>query len=304
MQQSLSGEVIAVTGAGGLVGNALTAELEARGARVISLVRRPARGPAEAQWDPGSGLIDPGQLEGVTAVVHLAGENIAGGRWNEARKRRIRDSRVTGTHNLCRSLAQLPTPPRTFVCASAIGYYGDRGREQLDEASPPGQGFLPEVCVAWEGACQPARDAGMRVVNVRIGVILSKEGGALAQMLLPFKLGVGGKVGSGEQFWSWVSLDDVVGTIVHALLRPELQGPVNAVSPHPVTNAEFTRTLGSVLHRPTILPLPAFAAKLALGQMANDLLLASAQVLPTRLRETEYSFRHPDLRGCLEAELR
>jgi hypothetical protein len=255
------------------------------------------------QWAPERGLTNPQSLEGVTAVVHLAGESIADGRWTEAKKQRIRDSRVVGTRTLCESLGKLPQPPRTLICASAIGFYGDRGDKPLDEDSPPGQGFLPDVCLGWEQACDPARRAGIRVVNVRIGVILSRHGGALAKMLLPFKLCVGGKIGSGSQYMSWVSLDDVVGTVVHGLTHPELSGPVNAVSPQPVTNAEFTRALGAALNRPTIFPMPAFAARLALGQMADDLLLASTRVLPRRLQATGYDFRHADLAACLAGEV-
>jgi len=301
---SLQDAVIAVSGATGLVGAALTQRLQQFGARVIRLTRSPTQDPeSEAQWLPDQGLVEPERLAGCDAVIHLAGESIADGRWTEAKKQRIRDSRVIGTESLCRSLATMERKPATFVCASAIGYYGDRGDELLDETSPPGDGFLPDVCLGWEQACQPAHDAGIRVVNVRIGVILSRDGGALDKMLLPFKLGVGGKIGSGRQFMSWVSLDDVVGTFVHALTQRELEGPVNAVSPQPVTNGEFTKTLGAVLHRPTVFPLPAFAAKLALGQMADDLLLASAKVLPSRLEQTGYRFRHSELKSCLEAEL-
>ncbi len=186
-----------------------------------------------------------------------------------------------------------------MVSASAIGYYGDRGDEELTEASPPGQGFLPEVCQEWEAACRPAEEAGVRVAHLRTGVVLSAEGGALAKMLLPFKLGAGGRIGDGRQWWSWIALDDLVGAIRHALQTPAVAGPVNGVAPHPVTNQEFTKTLGRVLGRPTIFPMPAFAARLALGEMANDLLLASARVLPRRLQETGYQFRYPDLEPAL-----
>lgn len=299
----LAGQLFAVSGAGGLVGSALCQRLAAAGAGVERLVRgTPRDAAAEVQWSPEQGVLQPARLDGVDAVVHLAGESIADGRWTAAKKQRIRDSRVAGTEALCRSLAAMPQRPRTLVCASAIGYYGDRGSEELTEQSAAGTGFLPEVCVAWERACDPARAAGMRVVNLRIGVILSRHGGALTKMLLPFKLGVGGKIGSGDQFMSWVSLDDVVGAILHACTRTELTGPVNAVSPHPVTNAEFTRTLGSVLHRPTIFPMPAFAARLALGQMADDLLLASTCVQPQRLIESGYTFHAADLKACLAQE--
>lgn len=193
----------------------------------------------------------------------------------------------------------MENPPKALICASAIGYYGRRGDEILDEQSAPGTGFLPEVCVEWEAACQPARDAGIRVANLRFGVILSPKGGALEKMLTPFKMCMGGKVGSGDQYWSWVSIDDAAGAIYHALMTPTLTGPVNAVAPNPVTNAEFTKTLGKVLSRPTIVPMPAFAARLALGEMADDLLIGSTRVIPKRLLETDYDFRQPELEGAL-----
>lgn len=301
--QSHTGEV-AVSGASGMIGSEVIRRLTEQDRAVIKLVRgTPKSTVTEAQWSVEEGLVNPKRLEGVSAVIHLAGENIAGGRWTEDRKRRIRNSRVQGTEQLCRDLAGLEHKPDVLVCASAIGYYGDRGTTVLDETSPAGKGFLPEVCVDWEAATKPAADAGIRVVNVRIGVVISKQGGALEKMLTPFKLGAGGKVGSGEQYWSWVSLDDVVGVMLHALNCAELSGPVNAVSPHAVTNAEFTEALGSVLHRPTLLPMPAFAAKLALGQMADDLLLASTHVVPKKLEETDYQFQYPQLRECLEHEL-
>jgi hypothetical protein len=298
-------QTIAISGASGLVGTQLIRDLQHEGYPTIRLVRRqPQSSVHEAQWDPETGLINPSRLERVWGVVHLAGENIAAGRWTELQKRRIRDSRVLGTQVLCHQLAQLEHKPRVLVCASATGFYGDRGDELVDESSPPGTGFLPEVCQAWEAATAPAVAAGIRVVNLRIGVILSKDGGALAKMLPPFVLGVGGKVGRGNQYWSWVSLPDVAGAIVHALQTDQLTGPVNAVSPQPVTNAEFTRVLGEVLHRPTVLPLPAFAARLALGQMADDLLLASVRVMPRRLLESGYRFQYGDLLTCLTHELR
>ncbi len=295
---------VAVTGASGMIGAEVVKRLTAKGRAVVKLVRgTPKSTVNEAQWSVEEGLVNPARLEGLFGVIHLAGENIAGGRWTEDRKRRIRNSRVQGTERLCRDLAALHRKPEVLVCASAIGYYGDRGTTVLDERSPPGQGFLPDVCLEWEAATKAAADAGIRVVNVRIGVVLSKQGGALEKMLLPFKMGVGGKVGSGKQYWSWVALDDVVGALLHALDCQKLSGPVNAVSPNAVTNAEFTSVLGSVLHRPTILPMPAFAAKLALGQMADDLLLASAHVVPKKLEETGYQFQHPQLRECLQQEL-
>ncbi|MBI3797567.1 MAG: TIGR01777 family protein [Deltaproteobacteria bacterium] len=289
-----------VTGASGLVGSALVPYLTTGGHRVTRLVRSPPRpGAAEIYWDPAAGVQDLGSLEGMDAVVHLAGENIAGGRWTAARKAKIRDSRVIGTRTLCETLARLPQPPTVLVSASAIGYYGDRGAEPLWENSAFGSGFLPEVCRAWEEATQPAVQKGIRVVLLRIGIVLSPAGGALAKMLLPFKLGLGGVVGSGNQYMSWIALDDVAGAIAHSLETDTLQGPVNAVAPFPVTNREFTRTLGRVLGRPTVFPLPAFGARLVFGEMADALLLASTRVEPKRLLATQYGFRYPELDGAL-----
>ncbi|MCA9075242.1 MAG: TIGR01777 family oxidoreductase [Planctomycetaceae bacterium] len=295
---------VAVTGASGMIGAEVVKRLTAQGRPVIKLVRgTPKSTVNEAQWNVDEGLVNPTRLEGVSGVIHLAGENIAGGRWTEERKRRIRNSRVQGTERLSRDLAALHRKPDVLVCASAIGYYGDRGDTILDETSPPGHGFLPDVCLEWEAATKPAADAGIRVVNLRIGVVISTQGGALGKMLMPFKMGVGGKVGSGKQYWSWISLDDVVGALLHALNCEELSGPVNAVSPHAMTNAEFTKVLGGVLHRPAVIPMPSFLAKAALGQMADDLLLASAHVVPKKLVETGYQFQYPQLRECLEHEL-
>ena len=220
-------------------------------------------------------------------------------RWNAAQKTRIRDSRTQGTRLLCEALAGLENPPAVFVCASAIGYYGDRGDETLDESSNAGDGFLADVCREWEAACEPARAKGIRVVNLRTGVVLSPCGGALQKMLLPFKLGVGGVVGDGKQHWSWIAIDDLIGAIHHALTHEELSGPVNVVAPHPATNRQFTKVLGKVLRRPTIFPLPAFAARLVLGEMADSLLLASARVLPKQLQETGFDFRFADLEDAL-----
>ncbi len=291
---------VLVSGASGLVGSALVPFLTAGGHRVTRLVRsQPRPGVAEIHWDPAAGVQDLRSLEGMDAVVHLAGENIASGRWTAARKARIRDSRVTGTSTLCETLTRLAQPPKVLVSASAIGYYGDRGAEPLWENSAFGTGFLPEVCRVWEEATQPAVHKGIRVVLLRIGIVLSPAGGALAKLLFPFKLGLGGIIGSGKQYMSWIALDDVAGAIHHALVTDTLQGPVNAVAPFPVTNREFTKTLGWVLGRPTVLPLPAFAAHLALGEMADALLLASTRVEPKRLLATQYAFRCPELDGAL-----
>jgi uncharacterized protein (TIGR01777 family) len=257
----------------------------------------------EVEWHPERGEIDAAALEGHDAAVHLAGESIAGGRWTDERKRRIRDSRVRGTKLLAETLARLSRPPRVFVSASAIGYYGDRGDEVLTEESAAGVGFLPEVCREWEEAAEAARAAGIRTVFLRFGLILSAEGGALAKMLPPFRLGVGGNVGGGRQFYSWVSLADVIDVIHFALADERLGGAVNVVAPQPVTNAEFTKTLGRVLSRPTFFPAPAFGLRLAFGEMADALLLASARVEPARLRAAGYAFKHPQLEGALRSVL-
>ena len=294
---------ILVTGSTGLVGSALLPFLTAGGNRVARLVRsrtRPAKSDIpEIQWDPAVGSMDLSGLDEFDAVVHLAGESIAEGKWTPAKKASIRDSRVKGTTLLCQSLAQLQQPPKVLVCASAIGYYGDRGDEILDEGSSPGKGFLSEVCKDWEAAAQPAVKKGIRVVQHRLGMILSPSGGALAKMLPPFRMGVGGIIGSGKQYMSWIALDDVLGTIHHALLSDGLAGPVNTTSPHPVTNREFTKTLGRVLGRPTVFPMPEFAARLAFGEMADELLLASTRVEPARLLGSRYSFRFPQLEEAL-----
>jgi uncharacterized protein (TIGR01777 family) len=246
--------------------------------------------------------VDPSSLNGIDAMVHLAGENIAGSRWTQRVKQQIRDSRVKGTRVVSEALGtSFPSgsSPSVLVAASAIGFYGDRGDELLDERSAAGTGFLAEVVKQWEGATQPAIDAGVRVVVLRLGVVLSPRGGALSKMLTPFKMGVGGRVGSGQQWCSWITVDDAARAIRHALLTDSLQGPVNAVAPHPVTNAELTKTLGRVLGRPTILPMPAFAARLALGEMADELLLSSTRVESKRLLESGFEFQQPQLEGAL-----
>jgi len=278
---------VAVTGSTGLVGSALIPLLESAGHEVVRL-RRPA------QWDPETGAADPSAFGGVDAVVHLAGENIAGGRWTAARKERILNSRVKGTKLIAETLGNLPQPPQVLVSASAIGYYGDRGSELLREQSPPGTGFLPDVCRQWEAATDAATRKGIRVVHLRTGIVLSGKGGALRKMLLPFKLGVGGKIGSGEQYWSWISIDDHCAAILHCIQASSLHGPVNSVSPSPVTNLEFTKALGRVLGRPVIFPLPAFAARLVLGEMSDPLLLASARIEPSKLMASRFIFRHKD----------
>ena len=298
---------VAITGSTGLVGSGAVTVLSAAGHEVVRLVRRaPAPGEkAVLRWDPVTREVDAAGLEGLDAVVHLAGENIASGRWNAARKAAIRDSRVNGTRLLCEALAGLARPPKTLVCASAIGIYGDRGEDALTEESPAATGFLPEVCREWEAASGPAARKGIRVVVLRIGVVLSPNGGALSRMLPLFRIGLGGVIGSGRQYVSWVALDDLPLIILHALQCGDLSGPVNAVAPRPVTNREFTEALGKALSRPTPLPVPAFAPRLAVGgEMADALLLASARGIPRRLEETGYRFRFPELGGALRHLLR
>ena len=289
---------VLVSGSRGLVGSALIPALREEGHRVVRLVRSEDAGDDAVRWDPSSGTIDAAGLEGIDAVVHLAGENIVG-RWTPAKKVRIRESRVRGTRLLAETLAGLTAPPRIMVSASASGYYGDRGNELLREESAPGTNFLAGVCQEWEAAADPAREAGVRVVHPRFGIVLSAEGGALGTTLPIFKLGGGGRIGSGRQYWSWVAMDDVVGVILHALTTASLEGPVNVVVSDPPTNAEYTRTLGHVLNRPTVFPLPAWAARIALGQVADELLLASQRIEPAKLKEIGYAFRYPELEVAL-----
>jgi uncharacterized protein len=296
---------ILVTGSTGLVGSALLPFLKSQGHEVFRLVRSQAKtGPAAIYWNPEKGIDDAERLEGLDAVVHLAGENIAEGRWTQEKKKRIRDSRVNSTRVLSLALAQFTQPPRALLSASAIGYYGDRGDEIMREESAPGSDFLANVCREWEAATEPAAQKGIRVVRLRFGAILTPEGGALSKMIVPFQFGVGGKIGSGNQYMSWVALDDVVGAINHALVNETLRGPVNVVAPNTVTNYEFTKTLGRVLSRPTIFSVPAFAARLAFGEMADAALLASTRVEPARLKESGYVFQHPELESALRQMLK
>ncbi len=291
---------ILVSGSTGLVGSALVPSLATAGHEVARLVRAPgAAAGTSISWDPARGILDPAALEGFDAIVHLAGESIAAGRWSAAKKARIHDSRVASTGLLAGTIARLSRLPKVFLCASAIGYYGDRGDAVLAEDSPSGQDFLSRVCRAWEAASEPAAQKGVRVVRHRFGMILSPAGGGLAKMLPPFKLGAGGRLGSGRQFISWIAIDDVLGALEHALTAGALAGPVNTVSPRPVTNDEFTKTLGRVLRRPTIAAMPAFAARLVFGEMADALLLSSQRVEPKRLLASGYRFRHPDLEPAL-----
>ncbi len=293
---------VLIAGASGLVGSALIPALEAEGAEVTRLVRSSARA-GQIEWHPDCDQVDAAQLEGFDAVINFAGENIAGGRWTDEQKRKIHDSRVNGTHLLSTAIAGLKQLPGVFLCASATGFYGDRGDEKLDEQSESGDGFLAGVCREWEQATEPAVQAGVRTVKLRFGPILAREGGMLAKLLTPFKMGMGGKVGSGKQYISWVAIDDAVDAIKLALHDESLSGPLNIVSPNPVTNEAFTKTLGHVLARPTALAMPAFAVRLAFGEMADEMLLASQRVVPKKLNDSGYEFQQPQLEGALRKHL-
>lgn len=291
---------VAVSGASGLVGSSLVPFLTAGGHGVLRMVRREPRAADEVRWSAeGSGMVDTKRLEGLDAFVHLAGEGIADGRWSAARKARIESSRVAGTRAIAEGLARLEHKPSVLVCASGSGFYGDRGEEELDEDSARGTGFLPDVCERWEAAAAPARDAGIRVVHARIGIVLTPCGGALPRMLTPFRAGLGGPIGDGRQWWRWIAIDDLVAVLHRAILDESLSGAVNAVAPTPVRCGDFGRALGRALSRPAILPLPAFAARAMLGEMADPLLLASARVVPRRLQEAGFRFAWPELDGAL-----
>ena len=290
---------VAVTGSSGLIGSSLVSFLSEKSVTVSKILRENTKDD-DISWKPEDGDWDSAFTGGVDGIVHLAGENIASGKWTRKKKEKIRNSRIEGTTRLCEHILKLPTPPSVLVCASAIGYYGNRGVEFLNEGSSRGSGFLPDVCLGWEEAAESVSKAGIRVVNVRFGIVLSKDGGALAKMMTPFKIGMGGKIGSGTQYMSWVAMDDVTGAIYHTLTTDSLKGPVNVTAPNPVTNKEFTNTLGEVLKRPAVVPIPAFAAKLAFGEMANDLLLASTKVAPKRLSDSGYKFQYPELENALK----
>jgi len=291
---------IAITGSTGLIGSAVVAELE-RGGASITRVVRPGSRARGVTWNPEQGTIDAAGVEGHDAFIHLAGENIGGGLWTKARRRRIRDSREGGTQLLASTIAKLQRPPGVLVCASAIGFYGDHpGSDQVDESWPKGRGFLADVVEAWERACDPARAAGIRVVNTRFGLVLSRNGGALAPLLRVVRLGLGGKIGSGKQVWSWVAIDDVVGAIKLALANTEFAGPINVVSPFPVTNVAFTRALGRVLRRPTVFGVPEFVLKGLAGDMAEELLLFGVRVVPRKLLDAGYAFQYPELETALK----
>ncbi len=289
---------VLVTGAGGLLGTPLVSRLHAAGRRVLRLVRRDPRAADEIALDPARGTFADGALDGVGAVVHLAGEPVPG-RWTAEKRRRIVESRSAATARLCEALAALPAPPGTLVAASAVGFYGDRGDELLDETSGAGTGFLAEVATAWEAACAPAARAGIRVVNLRFGMVLARRGGALEPLLAVFRLGLGGKFGNGRQWMSWIALEDALAAIEWALETPALRGPINTVAPGMVRNREFARTLGRVLGRPALFPAPAFAMRVLLGPMADELLLASQRAVPRRLSESGFRFRTPELEATL-----
>lgn len=288
-----------MSGATGLIGGKLLPALERVGWAPERLTRHEPVG-SDIQWDPAKGTIDAARLDGAEAVIHLAGENIGAKRWSVERKAQIRDSRVKGTTLLATALAGLARKPRVLLSVSAIGIYGDRGDERLDESSPLGEDFLAEVGERWEASADPARKAGIRVVHPRLGIVLSADGGALERMLLPANLFLGGQLGSGEQWWSWVHMDDVIAAMLHLLDAPQVSGPVNVVAPTPVRNAEFMQRLRDVLHRPAPLPTPAFALRLVLGEMADALLLSSQRVSSARLVASGYRFRYPELRAALD----
>ena len=296
---------VLISGASGLIGTKLTGELRAAGHEVVALVRRaPGAGGGEVRWGPARGELDAAAVEGFDVVVHLAGESIADGRWSHDRKQAILESRVQGTSLLSQTLAGLQRKPRVLISASGSGFYGHRGDEEVDESSPTGQGFLADVCREWEAAAQPARDASIRVVSLRTGMVLSSAGGALARMLGPFRAGMGGVIGSGKQYVSWVALHDLMGIITLAMADDSLVGPVNAASPQPVTNREFVTTLAKVLHRPAAVHLPAMAVKLMFGEMGQAVLLEGARVRPAKLIERGFTFRYPDLESALRHELK
>lgn len=294
---------IAVTGGTGLVGSALVPHLRAEGHEVVRLVRGRPRAADEISWDPKGWKLDPASLAGVGAVVHLAGEPIAGGRWTEGRKELIRQSRVDGTRFLAQTLAALPEKPAVLVSASAVGFYGDRGEEELDEASPVGFGFLSEVCRQWEAAAEPARAAGIRVVHPRLGMVLAPSGGALDKMLLPFRLGLGGPLGSGAQWTPFVQLQDLVRILTLSISHGDLAGPLAAVAPEPVRQRDFAVALAALLQRPALLRTPAWALRLAYGEMADELLLCSARVLPRRLAAAGFEFAFPTIDSALRETL-
>ncbi|MFJ3923841.1 TIGR01777 family oxidoreductase [Streptomyces sp. NPDC090022] len=298
----MRGMRIAVTGSTGLIGKALVRSLRADGHEVVRLVRRPPAAPDEAAWDPPRGYVDPAGLEGCAAVVHLAGAGVGDRRWSAAYKKEIRDSRVLGTAALARAVASLAEPPRVLVSGSAVGYYGDQGDRVLDEDSPAGEGFLPSVCVEWEAAAAPAHAAGVRTVFARTGLVVAGKGGAWGRLFPVFRAGIGGRMGDGRQYWPFISLHDEVAALRHLIDTPALAGPVNLTAPEPLTNREITAAMGRVLHRPTLLPVPAAALRIVLGEMAQDV-LGSQRARPVRLLESGFVFRHPLIEQALRAAL-
>ena len=291
---------VLISGSSGLIGSALASAFGAAGQEIVRLVRHDGGPPGNLVWDPSGESMDATPLEGVDVVVHLSGESLAEGRWTKAKKKRLWDSRVRSTNLLSKTLAQLQGRPRVMICASAIGFYGDRGEEILTEDSPAGTGFVADLCREWEASSAPATAAGIRVIHMRLGIVLARNGGALAKMLTPFRLGVGGVIGDGRQYVAWIALEDVVGAVVHLIDHSQLTGAVNFVAPQEITNRQLTKALGQVLHRPTVLAMPALAAQIAFGEMAKELLLASARVTPRRLLDDGFVFAYPQLQAALE----
>lgn len=294
---------VLITGATGLIGHALQRSFAEKGYKMLLTTREAADDEMHIQWSAEEGFADTEKLEGIDAVVHLAGESISALRWTDEKKKAIRDSRVLGTRNVVDAVSKLQSKPKVLVATSAVGFYGERGDEEVNESSGAGDNFLADVCKAWESESRRAEDAGIRTVLLRTGIVLSKEGGVLATMLLPFKLGLGGVVGSGKQWISWISLEDHVAVINYAIENETLRGAVNSASPNPVTNEEFTKTLGDVLYRPTFIPLPEFAVSMLLGEMGDELLLTSTKAMPKRLEDTKFEFKYPDLKAALERAL-
>jgi uncharacterized protein (TIGR01777 family) len=291
---------ILITGASGLIGSALATNLKDKGCELLLASRKPSVSPDQIQWTVEDGFAEPERLEGLDAVVHLAGESVSGLRWTDEKKKAIRDSRVLGTRSVVEALSSLKHRPKVLVAASAVGFYGERGDEEVTESSAAGDTFLSDVARSWEAEARRAEDAGIRTVLLRTGIVLSKDGGALGTMLLPFKLGVGGVVGSGKQWMSWVSIDDHISVIEYVIENENIRGAVNSVSPNPITNEEFTKTMGEVLYRPTFIPVPEFVVSMALGEMGDALLLASTKVLPKRLLDAGFVFKYPELKPALE----